>query len=77
MVWINTDYNRLLSHHYYSDATVRSINTQIIALDEVAAKARTHFACTTLAGLELENQASILDQHAYWDRRTMGNEVIL
>jgi len=57
-------------------ATVRGFLSTFYKLPKVVNKVRNHFGCSTMFGLELENQGGTGSQGSHWERRIVNNEIM-
>jgi hypothetical protein len=57
----------------YTDSTLGGTRWKFKS-DKIVEKARTHFGCTTLDGVEVENQGSSGSWGSHWEKRIIGNE---
>ena len=52
------------------------IPNQQIILPDIITLASNYFGCTTLSGLDLEQQGNLSNSGSHWERRIMGNEIM-
>jgi len=60
----------------FKSFTERGSTVYKITTPTALAKARTHFACTTLNGVELENEGGSGTQGSHWEQRLYFNDVM-
>ena len=61
-----------LSSIYKQNVQIRGLSTNLVSSPKVLQEAKDHFKCSTLEGLELENE----DSSTHWDYRVIGNEMM-
>jgi len=59
-----------------TDATLGETRYKL-KTSEVLTKARAHFDCSTLDGVELENQGSSANWGSHWEKRIFGDELMV
>ncbi|KEG07012.1 surface protease GP63 [Trypanosoma grayi] len=51
-------------------------NTFVVSSERTRAKAREHYGCNTLAGMELEDEGDAETAHSHWERRNAKDELM-
>jgi leishmanolysin-like peptidase len=59
---------------YNSQTTTHTVN--LMVTPNVVAEGRKHFNCSTLQGVELENQGGGGTELSHWEKRVLGNEIM-
>jgi len=59
-----------------TSASIRGLPTTLLATPNVLAYARTYYACTTLAGMALENQGSSGSLGSHWETTVINAEMM-
>ena len=65
------DLSKILSRK----ANIRGIDTILLTLEPLITRARIHFNCSSIRGVELENQGTTASRGTHWERRIFFNEV--
>eukprot|EP01017_Pseudomicrothorax_dubius_P032606 TRINITY_DN4285_c0_g1_i3.p1 TRINITY_DN4285_c0_g1~~TRINITY_DN4285_c0_g1_i3.p1 ORF type:complete len:358 (+),score=69.93 TRINITY_DN4285_c0_g1_i3:125-1198(+) len=56
--------------------TVRGVQTEIVTLPKLVNWARSYFSCSTVEGIELENEGGSASKGSHWERRNFMNEML-
>ena len=74
---INKNFNGKSNAYRIITGTVNGQSRNLLATPKVVAAARKHFNCSTLQGIELENQGGEGTMHNHWESRVMLGDYMI
>lgn len=59
------------------NVTINNKNRDLIISEKVVSQAKSHFNCSTIVGVELENQGEVGTSGSHWERRVMNGDYMI